>query len=303
MLYYRCRTQTPGRRPGGKCNELAYYHASLSTELIWAGMSSIQLQEIVSLLRNEESQRKVQMEQQADSVRYLNELNTWLEAFVNNGTAQIQAVAQGVQKLCEGVGPIDQLQNIGAKDGSNSGGEQLTLLSALQKLLADGETRDRNSATLYGTIDGLVAAINEDMRKNSEMRNAYTTESVIGFIDRQRQDQERMLRTLATELSDDIRGERLRFVEAMKEATQINVQIHVEEFKKELTREVLHTTQEVGRLQRERQSLEQQIADLFAFYAKQKQAGAATQVPPPPGRNRSNSRRRALPPPPPPQRV
>ena len=32
-------------------------------------------------------------------------------------------------------------------------------------------------------------------------------------------------------------------------------------------------TQEVTRLERERQGLEQQIADLFAFYAKQKQAG------------------------------
>jgi len=33
----------------------------------------------------------------------------------------------------------------------------------------------------------------------------------------------------------------------------------------------LISTQEVGRLQRERQLLEQQIADLFAFYSKQKQ--------------------------------
>ena len=32
-------------------------------------------------------------------------------------------------------------------------------------------------------------------------------------------------------------------------------------------------TQEVTRLERERQGLEQHIADLFAFYAKQKQAG------------------------------
>ena len=47
----------------------------------------------------------------------------------------------------------------------------------------------------------------------------------------------------------------------------------MEEFKKELTREVMLMTQEVTRLQRERQGLEQQIADLFAFYAKQKQAG------------------------------
>lgn len=51
--------------------------------------------------------------------------------------------------------------------------------------------------------------------------------------------------------------------------------VHVEEFKKELTREVLTMTEEVGRLQRERQSIEQQIADLFAFYAKQKHTGVS----------------------------
>lgn len=82
----------------------------------------------------------------------------------------------------------------------------------------------------------------------------------------------------------------------MKEATAINVQstfplrflftesllsyilVHVEEFKKELTREVLIMTQEVGRLQKERQSLEQQIADLFSFYAKQKQSGKVSRL-------------------------
>ena len=45
---------------------------------------------------------------------------------------------------------------------------------------------------------------------------------------------------------------------------------HVEEFKKQLTREVMIMTGEVGRLQKERQALEQQIGDLFTFYAKQK---------------------------------
>jgi hypothetical protein len=49
--------------------------------------------------------------------------------------------------------------------------------------------------------------------------------------------------------------------------------VHVEEFKKELTREVMLMTQEVDRLHKERQGLEQHIADLFAFYAKQKGSG------------------------------
>ena len=51
----------------------------------------------------------------------------------------------------------------------------------------------------------------------------------------------------------------------------LSILVHVEEFKKELTREVLSMTQEVARLQKERQTLEQHIAELFAFYARQKQ--------------------------------
>lgn len=77
----------------------------------------------------------------------------------------------------------------------------------------------------------------------------------------------------------------------MKEATAINVQselafcssflqrtdnmlAHVEEFKKELKREVHGMTREVGRLYKERQTVENQIADLFAFYSKQKSAAS-----------------------------
>ena len=37
-------------------------------------------------------------------------------------------------------------------------------------------------------------------------------------------------------------------------------------------------TQEVGRLHRERQIVQNQIADLFAFYTKQKQAGEVVSV-------------------------
>ncbi|KAA1473948.1 hypothetical protein DENSPDRAFT_931311 [Dentipellis sp. KUC8613] len=239
-----------------------------------------ELQEILTLLRTDQNQRTVQMEQQADSVRYLNELNTWLEAFVSSGTAQIQDVAAGVKQLCRELGTGDdddttEMADVGAGGDGGEGGPPKTIMGDLRRFLVDSEARGRDTAKLQTTVDGLIAAMNEDMRKNAEMRNAYTTESVIGFIDRQRQDQERMLRAIAAELSNDIKGERLRFVEAMKEATAINVQIHVEEFKKELTREVLLMTQDVSRLQRERQTLEQQIADLFAFYSKQKQAGAA----------------------------
>lgn len=73
----------------------------------------------------------------------------------------------------------------------------------------------------------------------------------------------------------------------MKEATAINVQrkflsiirlflltilaVHVEHFKQDLGREVMAMTEEVGRLHREKQVIENQISDLFAFYSKHKQ--------------------------------
>jgi len=47
--------------------------------------------------------------------------------------------------------------------------------------------------------------------------------------------------------------------------------VHVDQFKKELTREVMAMTQDVERLQRERHGVENQIAELLAFYSKQKQ--------------------------------
>ncbi|KAI0930195.1 hypothetical protein AcV5_006976 [Taiwanofungus camphoratus] len=230
--------------------------------------------EILSLLKEAQSQWMTQGEQQTESIRYLNELNSWLEAFVNHGTSQIESVAVGVQQLCRDLGSVGEVQVTGEDGVSQPGG---SLLADVRKLLTETKGREENSVALHASVNGLIAAVQEDLRKNAEARNVLTTESVVGLIDRQRQDHERMLRTLGTELSNEIRGERLRFVEAMKEATAINVQIHVEEFKKELTREVLLMTQEVGRLQRERQVLEQQIADLFAFYAKQKQAGGLLQ--------------------------
>lgn len=144
----------------------------------------------------------------------------WLETFVNGGTAQIAAIAEDVQKLCKALGNIDELQEGGDAEGNaEAGGDRtatFTLLQGVQRLAEDSKRRDRDSAHLVGTMNGLVAALNEDMRKNAEMRNAYSkpklsfpkfdtasdhsipaTESVLGVIERQRQDQERMLRTLA----------------------------------------------------------------------------------------------------------
>ncbi|KAF8210186.1 hypothetical protein K438DRAFT_1809137 [Mycena galopus ATCC 62051] len=193
------------------------------------------LDQILELLKEDGLQRSAQAHQQTDSVRYLNELNSWLEAFVSGGTAQIQAVAAGVEKLC-------QQSGCSRENGTH-------ILAEIRQLIADGQANDQ-TAVLRASINNLAVLLSSESP-------SFAPLSIAGLIDQQRQEQEGLLRALATELSNEIRGERLRFVDAMKEATAINVQMHVEELKKELARQVR--------------------ADLFAYYSKQKQPG-----PPPP---------------------
>ncbi|KAF7361932.1 hypothetical protein MVEN_00538200 [Mycena venus] len=180
------------------------------------------LNQILNLLKEDSLQRSVQTQQQTDS---------WLEAFVSGGTAQIQVVAAGVDKLCQQLGC--------------SGERGTSILAEIRQLLIASQAKDQTAA-LQASINNLAALMNSDSR-------SFTAQSIAGLIDQQRQDQEGLLRALAAELSSEIRGERLGFVDAIKEATTINVQMQVEQLKKELAREV--------------------GADLFAYYSQQKQPG------------------------------
>jgi hypothetical protein len=103
----------------------------------------------------------------------------WLETFVNGGTAQIMAIAEDVQKLCKTLGNIDELQGDPEGPGDADAGagrmetRTFTLLQGIRRLAEESKRRDHDSAHLHSTMNGLVAALNEDMRKNAEMRNTY----------------------------------------------------------------------------------------------------------------------------------
>ena len=106
----------------------------------------------------------------------------WLETFVNGGTAQIMAISEDVQKLCKTLGNIDELQGDPEGGAGASQTPTFTLLQGIQRLDEDNKRRDRDSAHMLGTMNGLVAALNEDMRKNAEMRNTYCRPNVIVIV-------------------------------------------------------------------------------------------------------------------------
>jgi hypothetical protein len=106
----------------------------------------------------------------------------WLETFVNGGTAQIMAISEDVQKLSKTLGNIDELQGDPEVDAAASQTPTFTLLQGIRRLAEDNKRRDRDSAHILWTMNGLVAAINEDMRKNAEMRNTYCRPNVIFIV-------------------------------------------------------------------------------------------------------------------------
>ncbi|KAF8919910.1 hypothetical protein CPB85DRAFT_1429389 [Mucidula mucida] len=207
--------------------------------------SGTEMLQITTMLKGEVEQRNSLSQQQTDSVRYLNELNTWLESFVNNGASQIQFMHGSVEQIRHTLGcePTEV-------------GQGPTVVALLHEV--------------KGSIDELRGSIGEALSINRPMAG-LTSEQVVDLIARQNQHQETLFRGLTAELTSEIRGERMRFVDAMKEATEINVQSHVEDFKKELKREVHGMMKEVGRLYKERQTMENQIAELLAFHTRQKQ--------------------------------
>ena len=147
------------------------------------------MNELLNRARSGESQQTAQNEQQADSARYLNELNTvsrihfpnyprilrnpskWLETFVNSETSRIQVVASGVQQLCEELGCSNEHTQPGVYSDV---GRKTGLLVDIRQLLVENKNRDQHIEVLQAAVNGLVDGVHEDVRQNAEARNAMS---------------------------------------------------------------------------------------------------------------------------------
>ncbi|KAL1680320.1 hypothetical protein EV122DRAFT_207985 [Schizophyllum commune] len=180
---------------------------------------------------------------QGDSARYLNDLNTWLEGFVTDGTAKIEGMAANVATISAVFGAQGQGQNP---------------LDEMRQLAEEMRAQDQNTAALHDAVGRLVG----------ELGGQGGVGGMQQVLEMQRQNQEVLVRSLASELTKEIRDERLRFVDAMQEATSLNVTAQVEDFKQQMSKEVRAMIRDVQRLHGERQAMQNQIADLFSFYTK-----------------------------------
>ncbi|KAG8679753.1 hypothetical protein FRC11_003330, partial [Ceratobasidium sp. 423] len=214
---------------------------------------------LLTALREDAEQRTAQAQQTAELVRYSNVTavyQLWL-GFVTNASKQMDGVGAGLGALRRDLG-LDPPPPTNGQDGAGTLPQ-----GVIQELRTMFDEQIKSAGDIAASLNALLAAFNEEQTRNVQGRENLAIDSVLKMIEVQRQEQERLLKQLASDLSSDIRGERIRFVEAMSQATSMNVQMHVEEFKKQLTHEVLALTDEVGKLREERKTIQHQIAQLF----------------------------------------
>ena len=74
--------------------------------------------------------------------------------------------------LCKELGPFSDSQEPGENGGDQP--PRASLLADVRQLLLDAKGKEEGSAALHAAVNGLIAAVQEDLRKNAEARNTLS---------------------------------------------------------------------------------------------------------------------------------
>ncbi|ODN83587.1 hypothetical protein L202_01699 [Cryptococcus amylolentus CBS 6039] len=242
-----------------------------------------QMDEAMDMLKGLNEAKDSQKIQAADMGKYLGELNAWLEKFVTGSSGHLQQMS----------GRLDTLFGPEPDQAGDAPTGLPALIADMHKMLVDQQGRNEAEGYMGQRLDSLVSMMGHDQERQAVQEAA--TGQILHVLEKQRQDHEILLRAIATDLTEEIRGEKMKFLESMQKATTVNVMMHIEEFKRLLNVEVNKSMGELGKVREEKRALEQQIADLFALKAKHgfeprglpatpaaKSDKAAAKPPPPP---------------------
>ena len=85
----------------------------------------------------------------------------WLEAFVNNGTSQIQGISTNIDRLCSELGlSEDSSLNVpGQQPQERPAPSQPNLIKNIQQLMQGIQARDQNFVALQGAVHSLLEVL------------------------------------------------------------------------------------------------------------------------------------------------
>ncbi|KAG8938241.1 hypothetical protein FRC00_000410 [Tulasnella sp. 408] len=179
-------------------------------------------------------------EERTDQEKYFTDLNSWLQSNATQTSSQYHAISTTLQQVAQALAPLaseTSSQDIPEIPGADT--ERQTKSNVLQEIRhALLENNSRNRAN-----DNFLAAANH----------------LIGAANAERQN---------LKISQEIRGQKHSFVDAMEKATALNVEGQLRELKVQISSQLVEMAKGVERLSEERKVLEHQIAELLAFKSR-----------------------------------
>lgn len=115
-------------------------------------------------MKEDRDQRAVIANQFGDSVRYLNELNSWMESFVTSTYGGFQAMSAGVEQLCKELA-LPKEVNDSAPSRPDSIG---TALGDIRKLIDQGGQKQQQFEAIQTSVALLVQQVNTDLQQRAE---------------------------------------------------------------------------------------------------------------------------------------
>jgi len=181
----------------------------------------------------------------------LADLNGWLEKFVQNSGSELEGMSRKINNLVGEPG----------EDEVPTG-----LVADIHTMLAEQAQQVNIAALQAQRLDSLLGFMGADRERHAQQQGMI--EQLLAAAEKQREDTAGLLQAIAVDLTEEIKGERVRFIDSMREATSMNIANHVNEFKAALATETQRSLKELGMMREQKKVLEHQIADLFALKAK-----------------------------------
>jgi hypothetical protein len=120
--------------------------------------------EILALVNEDRDQRTIIANQFGDSVRYLNELNTWMESFVTNTYDNFQAMSAGVEQLCKELALPTEV-----KDGTPSKPDSIGIaIRDIRRLIDQGGQKQHQFEAIQTSVASLVQQGNINLQQHAE---------------------------------------------------------------------------------------------------------------------------------------
>ncbi|KAG9038684.1 hypothetical protein FRB95_000274 [Tulasnella sp. JGI-2019a] len=205
--------------------------------------SSKDIQSLLSHLREDQVNRE----------QYYKDLNSWLQSNASQTGSQYHSLITQLQQITQSLAPMAPVATDQKDPSSDAAPTANNIFEDIRQALIENNSRNRTNDNFLAAANHLITAANTERQK------------LVALISSQREDNERLLNGFAEQITQEIRGHKHSFVDAMEKATALNVEGQLRELKNQMSSQLVEMAKGAEQLLDERKVLEHQIAELLTF--------------------------------------